>query len=237
MGDSPRILLIEDEQSIADAVVWTLGKEGFEVVWASTITDGLARLGEGIRLVLLDVGLPDGSGFDACRAIRSRSDIPVVFLSARGDEFDRVLGLEIGGDDYLVKPFSPRELAARVRARLRTHHSSPAAAEPQGAGAPRPIEGTEFVHDAAARRFRFRGRDLPLTAAETRILECLLAHPGRVVSRQELVDRALGEDSPSLERTIDAHVKSLRGKLREAVPDADPIETRRGFGYAARKTA
>lgn len=238
MGDSPRILLIEDEQSIADAVVWTLGKEGFEVVWAATIAEGLARLGEGIRLVLLDVGLPDGSGFDACRAIRSRTDIPVVFLSARGDEFDRVLGLEIGGDDYLVKPFSPRELAARVRARLRTHHTSAAASRPpSGDETPSPIDGTEFVRDAAARRFRFRGRDLSLTAAETRILECLLAHPGRVVSRQELVDRALGEDSPSLERTIDAHVKSLRGKLREAAPDADPIETRRGFGYAARKTA
>jgi len=238
MGDSPRILLIEDEPSIAEAVVWTLGKEGFEVAWASTIAEGLARVGEGFRLVLLDVGLPDGSGFDACRAIRSRSDIPVVFLSARGDEFDRVLGLEIGGDDYLVKPFSPRELAARVRARLRAHHPPPARAEaPAEADLPRAVEGTEFVHDAAARRFRFRGRELALTAAETRVLECLLAHPGRVVSRQELVDRALGEDSPSLERTIDAHVKSLRGKLREAAPDADPIETRRGFGYAARKTA
>lgn len=238
MGDSPRILLIEDEPSIADAVVWTLGKEGFEVVWASTIAEGLARAGDGFRLVLLDVGLPDGSGFDACRVLRSRSDIPVVFLSARGDEFDRVLGLEIGGDDYLVKPFSPRELAARVRARLRAHHPAPARTEaPADEDLPRAVEGTEFVHDAAARRFRFRGRELALTAAETRILECLLAHPGRVVSRQELVDRALGEDSPSLERTIDAHVKSLRGKLRETAPDADPIETRRGFGYAARKNA
>jgi two-component system catabolic regulation response regulator CreB len=235
MGDSPRILLIEDEQSIADAVVWTLGKEGFEVSWAATIADGLSRLGDGFRLVLLDVGLPDGSGFDACRAIRSRSEIPVVFLSARGEEIDRVLGLEIGGDDYLVKPFSPRELAARVRARLRSH--PPSATLPAPPDAPHPVEGTEFVHDAAARRFRFRGRELALTAAETRVLECLLAHPGRVVSRQELIDRALGEDSPSLERTIDAHVKSLRGKLREAAPDADPIETRRGFGYAARKNA
>lgn len=235
MGDSPRILLIEDEQSIADAVVWTLGKEGFDVSWATTIADGLSRLGDGFRLVLLDVGLPDGSGFDACRAIRSRSDLPVVFLSARGEEIDRVLGLEIGGDDYLVKPFSPRELAARVRARLRTRPAP--CASPVPSDAARPVEGTEFVHDPAARRFRFRGRELALTAAETRVLECLLAHPGRVVSRQELVDRALGEDSPSLERTIDAHVKSLRGKLREAHPDADPIETRRGFGYAARKNA
>lgn len=237
MGDSPRILLIEDEQSIADAVVWTLGKEGFDVSWAPTIAEGLARFAEGFRLVLLDVGLPDGSGFDACRALRERSDVPIVFLSARGDEIDRVLGLEIGGDDYVVKPFSPRELAARVRARLRSRPANSTAIPEAAADNPHAIDGTEFVHDSAARRFRFQGRELALTAAETRILECLLAHPGRVVSRAELVDRALGEDSPSLERTIDAHVKSLRGKLREVAPDADPIETRRGFGYAARKSS
>jgi len=228
-----RILLIEDEQSIADAVVWCLGQEGFEVSWSATIADGLARLDDGIRLVLLDVGLPDGSGLDACRAIRARSEVPVVFLSARGDEIDRVLGLEFGGDDYVVKPFSPRELVARVRARLRTRAP---AVPPAAEDAARAVEGTDFVHDPAARRFRFRDRDLALTAAETRILESLLAHPGRVLARAELVDRALGEDSPSLERTIDAHVKSLRAKLREIAPELDPIETRRGFGYAARKS-
>ena len=233
MTDSPRILLIEDEQSIADAVVWTLGKEGYEVAWCSTIADGLAKLDDKFRLVLLDVGLPDGSGLDACRIIRSRSDVPVVFLSARGEEIDRVLGLEIGGDDYIVKPFSPRELAARVRARLRVRLST---AEPE-TKAPRTVDGTDFVHDLEGRRFLFRDRELQLTAAETRILECLLAHPGRVIARAELVDRALGEDSPSLERTIDAHVKTLRAKLREIDPDSDPIETRRGFGYAARKSA
>lgn len=233
MPETARVLLIEDERSIADAVVWTLGKEGFEVTWASTIADGLGRFAEGFQLVLLDVGLPDGSGLDACRALRARSDVPIVFLSARGEEIDRVLGLEIGGDDYMVKPFSPRELAARVRARLRGRTAPPTAPLPKEG--PTPVDGTDFVHDALARRFRYKGMELPLTAAETRVLECLLAHPGRVVSRSELVDRALGEDSPSLERTIDAHVKSLRGKLREIAPDDDPIETRRGFGYAARK--
>ncbi len=235
MADSARILLIEDERSIADAVEWSLGKEGFEVLWCPTITEGLLRLNDTIRLVLLDVGLPDGSGLDACRSIRARSTVPVVFLSARGEEIDRVLGLEIGGDDYIVKPFSPRELVARVRARLRS--TIPAAApvaEPVGRKA---IEGTGFEHDPGQRRFLYLGKPLALTAAETRILECLLAHPGRVLARAELVDRALGEDSPSLERTIDAHVKSLRAKLREIDPGSDPIETRRGFGYAARKIA
>lgn len=234
MPETARILLIEDERSIADAVVWTLGKEGWEVAWASTIAEGLGRFAEGFQLVLLDVGLPDGSGLDACRALRALSDVPIVFLSARGEEIDRVLGLEIGGDDYVVKPFSPRELAARVRARLRGR-PSPGASAPARKGLPPAVDGTDFVHDAQARRFRYKGIELALTAAETRVLECLLAHPGRVVSRSELVDRALGEDSPSLERTIDAHVKSLRGKLRGIAPDDDPIETRRGFGYAARK--
>lgn len=234
MPETARILLIEDERSIADAVVWTLGKEGFDVTWASTIAEGLGRFPEGFQLVLLDVGLPDGSGLDACRTLRALSDVPIVFLSARGEEIDRVLGLEIGGDDYVVKPFSPRELAARVRARLRGR-PSPTASTPASKDHPAAVDGTDFVHDAQARRFRYKGDELALTAAETRVLECLLAHPGRVVSRSELVDRALGEDSPSLERTIDAHVKSLRGKLREIAPDDDPIETRRGFGYAARR--
>lgn len=234
MADSARILLIEDERSIADAVEWSLGKEGFEVVWCPTIAEGLLRLDDTIRLVLLDVGLPDGSGLDACRTIRARSNASVVFLSARGDEIDRVLGLEIGGDDYIVKPFSPRELVARVRARLRSASVPSQVVEPPPR---RAVEGTGFEHDTAQRRFLYLGRALPLTAAETRILECLLAHPGRVLARAELVDRALGEDSPSLERTIDAHVKSLRAKLREIDPDSDPIETRRGFGYAARRLA
>ena len=232
MADSARILLIEDERSIADAVQWSLGKEGFEVVWCPTIAEGLLRLDDTIRLVLLDVGLPDGSGLDACRTIRSRSNASVVFLSARGDEIDRVLGLEIGGDDYIVKPFSPRELVARVRARLRSTNAPAPVAESLGR---KVIEGTGFEHDPGQRRFLYLAKPLALTAAETRILECLLAHPGRVLARTELVDRALGEDSPSLERTIDAHVKSLRAKLREIDPDTDPIETRRGFGYAARK--
>lgn len=232
MADSARILLIEDERSIADAVEWSLGKEGFEVLWCPTIAEGLLRLDDTIRLVLLDVGLPDGSGLDACRSIRARSSVPVVFLSARGEEIDRVLGLEIGGDDYIVKPFSPRELVARVRARLRSTTTPAPAVEP---AARKAVEGTGFEHDSAERRFLYLGKSLSLTAAETRILECLLAHPGRVLARAELVDRALGEDSPSLERTIDAHVKSLRAKLREVDPATDPIETRRGFGYAARR--
>ncbi len=239
MPEPLRILLVEDEPAIADAVVWSLGQEGFQVAWASTIADGLARLSDGFRLVLLDVGLPDGSGLDACREIRRRHPaLPVVFLSARGSETDKVVGLEIGGDDYVVKPFSPRELVARVRARLRDR----SAGEPAPMDAPEariwnPCRETEFERDPAGRRFRFRGAELVLTPAETRILENLVAQPGRILSRSELLERALGEDSPSLERTIDAHMKTLRSKLRDIAPDADPIETRRGFGYAARRSA
>lgn len=237
MPEPQRILLVEDEPAIADAVVWSLGQEGFQVAWASTVADGLARLSDGFRLVLLDVGLPDGSGLDACREIRRRHPaLPVVFLSARGSETDKVVGLEIGGDDYVVKPFSPRELVARVRARLRDRSTSEPVPEPaMEARIWSPCRETEFERDSDGRRFRFRGEELVLTPAETRILESLLAQPGRILSRSELLERALGENSPSLERTIDAHMKTLRSKLRDVAPDADPIETRRGFGYAARR--
>ena len=238
MPEPQRILLVEDEPAIADAVIWSLGQEGFQVVWTSTIADGLARLSDGIRLVLLDVGLPDGSGLDACREIRKQSSVPVIFLSARGSETDKVVGLEIGGDDYVVKPFSPRELVARVRARLRDRSTTePVRGESPEVKIWNTCRETEFERDPAGRRFRFRGVELVLTPAETRILENLVAQPGRILSRSELLERALGEDSPSLERTIDAHMKTLRSKLRDIAPDADPIETRRGFGYAARRAA
>lgn len=227
---APRILLIEDEAGIADAVVYGLSREGFAVVWKTSIREGLEAFDDSFDLVLLDVGLPDGSGFDACKAILRRRDVPVVFLTARSEEIDRVVGLEIGGDDYIVKPFSPRELVARLRARLRARGPRTFVSESVN-----PMKVTESVHglsvDTERAKARCRGAELDLTRTEYGILVALLEKPGRVLSRARLMEMAWDEASPSLERTVDAHVKSLRAKIRQVDPSLDPIETRRGIGY------
>jgi two-component system catabolic regulation response regulator CreB len=177
----------------------------------------------GIDLVLLDVGLPDIDGFEVCRQLRTFSALPVVFMTARGDEIDRVLGLELGADDYIAKPFSLRELTARVRARLRRH---PAA---DSGGVRR---HGRFELDADARRIRFDGRLLDLTRHEYALLAELLRRPGAILGRAQLLDRAWADAPDSGERTVDTHVKTLRTKLRQLAPDADPIRTHRGVGYS-----
>ncbi|MBK9577066.1 MAG: response regulator [Fibrobacterota bacterium] len=219
-----RILLVEDEPAIADAVQWTLSSEGFLVEWASTWSAARPLLHR-CDLAILDVGLPDKSGFDACRELRRDHDFPVIFLTARGEEIDRVVGLEIGADDYVVKPFSPRELVARVRARLRGRRTEEAA--------PIRASDTGFLVDADRATVSFRGQPLALTPMEMGILRALLEKPGRVLSRERLLDLACPDGTPSLERTVDTHVRSLRRKLSEAGA-GDPIETRRGIGYAMR---
>jgi two-component system catabolic regulation response regulator CreB len=177
-------------------------------------------------LLILDVGLPDMSGFEACRALRRESDIPVIFLTARDGEIDRVLGLELGADDYVVKPFSPRELVARVRARLR--RQAPA------------LENTgwrrrgEFEHDEAGHRIRHAGVELALTRYEYGLLAALLARPGAILSREQLME-AVWRDAPDTDdRTVDTHVKTLRAKLRAGSGDDGAIQTHRGLGYSVR---
>lgn len=221
---SPTILLAEDETAIADAVVYALRSEGFAVEHCLLGGDVLPRVrAGGVDLLLLDVGLPDVSGFDICRSLRGFSDLPVIFLTARNDEIDRVLGLELGADDYVAKPFSPRELAARVRARLRRH-------------APSTDGGWQryghFEIDSEGRRIRYAGRTLELTRYEYALLAELLRRPGAILSRAQLLDRAWDGDSDSADRTVDTHVKTLRAKLREAGAEADPIRTHRGIGYS-----
>jgi len=223
-----RILVIEDEPAIADAVVYVLRSEGHQVEHVGLGAQALARLREGaIDLVLLDVGLPDLGGFEVCRQLRGFSDVPVVFLTARNDEVDRVLGLELGADDYVAKPFSPRELAARVRARLRRHsHPYPHAGE---AGWQR---HGDFAIDREGCRIRYRDQPLPLTRYEYHLLAALLARPGAILSRAQLMDRAWDSDADSADRTVDTHVKTLRAKLRAAGASDEPIRTHRGLGYA-----
>lgn len=229
----PRILVVEDEPAIADTIVYALRTDGFEPVWRTTARDARAALAqESFALALLDIGLPDGSGFDLCREWRARENLPVIFLTARSDEIDRVVGLEIGADDYVVKPFSPRELTARVRAVLRrtqTEKTRPASPAARSEGVRRV---GPFAVDESRCEARYHDALLPLTRREYRLLLALLAHPGRVFSREQLLASAWDEPEASLDRTVDAHVKTLRAKLRAAHAPADPIRTHRGFGYS-----
>jgi two-component system catabolic regulation response regulator CreB len=189
---------------------------------AATASEGLKLFERSPpHLVLLDVGLPDLSGFEVCKEIRRTSAVPILFLTARSSEVDRVVGLEIGADDYVTKPFSPREVVARVKAILR-RASAPSTPKTEGA----------FAVDESKRSIRFRGIALELSRYEYGILAFLLKHPGRVYSRTQLMEAVWEEPEMSLERTIDAHVKAIRGKLRAIAPDEEIIETHRGFGYS-----
>jgi len=225
----PSILIVEDEPAIADTLLYALRTEGFAPEWCATGRAGLAALAQrAFALVILDVGLPDGSGFEVCKSIRAQSATPVLFLTARHSELDRVLGLELGGDDYLAKPFSPRELTARVKAILRR------TAPPRP---PPPAAGGGFAVDEERCRISYRGSALELTRYEYRLLRVLVAHPGRVFSRDQLMAAAWQDPGASLDRTVDAHIKTVRAKLRAVAAGPDPIQTHRGLGYSLRPPA
>lgn len=226
------IFIVEDEPSIARTVQFALEAEGFSVQHFPTGGTCLAALESfSPSLVLLDVGLADGSGFEFFRRIRRLTQAPVIFMTARGDEIDRVVGLEMGAEDYIVKPFSLRELVARVRVVLRRIEAAPGAADH---GRERGDDGGphEFRIDAPRRQIYYREQPLDLTLHEYRLLETLLGHPERVFSRGELLERGWDAPDHRLDRTIDSHIKSLRNKLREIAPDANPICTHRGIGYS-----
>lgn len=223
------ILLIEDDKPIAENVALALTREGMSCRHTLLAAEGLELLrAGGYDLAILDVGLPDGNGFDVCRSLRAFSDIPVIFLTARSDEIDRVVGLEIGADDYVLKPFSPRELAARVKTILRRGRAvlPSAPAKVIEAAAPGLIDV-----DAERARILCRGLPLDLSRTEFLMLKALAARPEKVFSRTELMDGA-GLAEASLERAVDTHIKTLRAKLAEAAPGADLIRTHRGLGYS-----
>lgn len=234
---SRRILVVEDEPSILETVEYALEAEGFEVVTAGTGEGGLRRFREmSPSFLILDVGLPDRSGFDLCREIRRESNIPILFLTARESEVDRVVGLEIGGDDYVVKPFSPRELTARVQAILRR-----TAGGGNGSGTDSPPD--EWLERGRLRLSRDRreaqldGGSLELARYEFGMLEMFLRSPERVYTRQQLMERVWDEPEAATDRTVDAHIKTLRRKLHEIDPAFDPIRTHRGIGYSFRLPA
>lgn len=227
-----RILVIEDEPHIADAITYALATDGFEPVWCSTGAAALERVRSGgFALAVVDVGLPDINGFELFRQLAATTPLPVIFLTARSAEVDRIAGLEMGADDYVSKPFSPRELAARVRTVLRRAGTiaSPAAAAPAGASR------TPFVVDDERKLITYHGRRLELSRYEFRLLKILVERPGRVYSRQELMDMAWEAPDHSLDRTVDAHIKTLRAKLREVSAEVEAILTHRGSGYALRE--
>lgn len=220
----PQILILEDEPSIAESLIFVLQAESFSTHWETLATKALVYAKEQqVDLIIMDVGLPDMTGFEACKQLRKFSEVPVMFLTARGDELDRVVGLEIGADDYVVKPFSPREVAARVKAILK--RTQPIATVPQE-------RLREFVIDAERKTIHYHQQLLQLTRFEFCLLQTLLAQPERVFSRDQLLQAVGVSADAGYDRSIDGHIKTLRAKLRAINADADPIKTQRGFGYS-----
>jgi two-component system, OmpR family, catabolic regulation response regulator CreB len=220
----PRILILDDEPAIADNIQFVLETEGLETVRAGTALAAWPILEqETVDLIILDIGLPDMNGLDLLKEIRHTRSTPIILLTARTAEIDRVLGLEIGADDYVAKPFSPRELAARVQAVLRRTHSTIAAKAPD-----------VFTVNTSKRAIAFFGTALELSKYEYEILKRFIERKGHVFSREQLMNLVWEQPETSLDRTVDAHIKNIRAKLRAVRPDLEPIVTHRGSGYSLR---
>ena len=223
-----RILLVEDEDAIADTLAYALRTDGFATEHVRLLSEARASLrANPPALMVLDVGLPDGSGFDLCREVRQTLDIPIIMLTARSEEVDRVVGLELGADDYVVKPFSPRELSLRVRTVLRRLGATMA-----GTALAATAHAPSFAVDVSAQRITLCGMPLKLTRREYLLLKTLLVKPQRICSRELLLDVAWGTEAESGDRTVDTHIKTLRAKLKAVRPDLELIETHRGLGYS-----
>jgi two-component system, OmpR family, response regulator CpxR len=224
-----RVLVIDDDVELCELLAQYLKAEGFDLEAVTSGEQGVARAlsGEPV-LVVLDVMLPGMQGFEVLRQIRAQSYIPVLMLTARGDDFDRILGLELGADDYLPKPFNPRELAARIRAILRRAKPQSAELAPQ---LPEPILLADLELDHGARVVRRGGEPVNLTTVEFQLLEVLLRAAGRVMTREVLVREALGRDFSPFDRSIDVHVSNLRKKLGPHPDGTERIKGVRGFGY------
>lgn len=218
---STRILLVDDDPSLREVARYALDQAGYEVLEASDGRVALDRLArDPVDLVVLDVLMPELDGLEVCRVIRRTSQVPIVFLSSRGEEVDKILGLEMGGDDYLAKPFSPRELVSRVRAVLR--RTRPATEQTL-------VEAAGVKLDTEAFRAWAGAVEIQLTVTEFRLLEVLVRRPGRVFTRHELVQRAYEGSHHVSDRTLDSHIRRVRHKLREG--GLDPIETVHGLGF------
>jgi two-component system alkaline phosphatase synthesis response regulator PhoP len=219
------ILLVDDEPKVCDLLRAYLERSGYEV---ACVQQGTAALEQVARrtpdLVLLDLNLPGIDGLEVCKTLRKTSDVPIIMLTARDEEADRIVGLELGADDYVTKPFSPREVVARVKAVLRRRDVSSSDTKPLEVGA--------LSVDAPRHQVHYRGQVLPLTSREFAIVEYLARNPGRVYSRTQLLDQVFGIDFEGYDRTIDAHIKNIRQKMQESAPgQSTPLVTVRGVGY------
>jgi len=220
-----KVLVVEDERKVCELVKTYLERDGYEVVIA---TNGKVALEMAQQhkpdIVLLDLNLPELDGLEVFKALHSRSNVPIIMLTARDEEIDRIVGLEMGADDYVTKPFSPREVAARVSAVLRRYKEGPAQVEQIAVG--------DLRLDFGRHEATYTGKPLPLTAAEFKLLSVLARNPGRVYTRLQLMDLAFGETYEGYERTIDAHIKNIRQKMAKLAPkNRDPLVTVRGVGY------
>ena len=242
MPSNPRILIAEDESGIADTLQYVLKTDGFVPVWCATAQEAIAQFAaDPPALAILDVGLPDMNGFELFKRLQALNreaggaEVPMLFLTARSDEIDRVVGLELGADDYIAKPFSPRELVARVRTILRRSgrgNGGSAAPVPAAPVPPASAPATPFALDAERMQIRYYGRLLELSRYEYGLLRLLVQRPGRVFTRDELLQLVWDDASDSFDRTVDAHIKTLRAKLRTIAPEVEAIRTLRGTGYA-----
>lgn len=217
----PAVLIVEDEPAIADTLIYALETENFSVTHVTTAQAGLDHFSSHAPdFAVLDIGLPDFTGFDLCQKLRKFSQVPILFLTARDSEIDQVLGLELGADDYVTKPFSPRTVVARVRAILRRGQAVGKASSDL------------LRHESETMSITCCGKSLELTAHEYKLLAILLGQPGRVFTREQLLEKAWQDPGSAMDRTIDAHIKSLRAKLRmQSNEAAETIQTRRGLGY------
>jgi DNA-binding response OmpR family regulator len=226
-SQAPRILLVDDEQAVQTLLTYPLRKDGYDVVSATTGQEALERFREGVfDLVVLDVMLPQVDGFAVCRELRARSAVPIIMLTAKAEEFDKVLGLELGADDYITKPFSMREFRSRVKAVLRRADLRRDGDEPDP-----PIEHGDVQIDFAKRQVDVRGEPVKLTYVEFEILAILARSPGRVFSRTMLLERLWGDAAYRDPRTIDVHIRHLREKIERDPKEPELIFTVRGVGY------
>jgi DNA-binding response OmpR family regulator len=225
----PLVLLVDDEPAIRESLAFALKRDGFAIAEAGSLREAEQRIA-GTDLVILDLVLPDGSGLDFLRGLRAKSDVPVIVLTSRDEETDRVVGLEMGADDYVLKPFSPREVVARVRAVLRRVRGD--RPQPEADTVEPPIEGPGRLRvDPRSRRASVGDTELALSRTEFNLLAAFLRAPGRVFERGQLLDAVWGSDVVVGDRTVDVHVKALRRKLEDAGGDPKLLETVRGVGY------
>jgi two-component system catabolic regulation response regulator CreB len=221
------ILVVEDEPAIAENITYALNQDGFKTKWFGTGEAALDYyINEGSDLIVLDVGLPDINGFELCKKIRENSNVPILFLTARSDEIDRIVGLEIGGDDYVVKPFSPRELSARIKAILRRFKNG---SEVEN------HKDTLFEVFEDKNKINYMGTTLDLSRYEFKILKILINRPGKVYSRDKLMDMVWDDPLMSMDRTIDTHIKNLRKKIKDVDSGPGMIKTHRGIGYSLKE--